>query len=337
MSSFDWMFSPSENPAFSTGASGSTSGVTTPDWYQDYTKGIAGKGLELAANAQNNPVPQQSVAGFTPDQTQAFQQVRDNQGVWKPGMAAANGATTGAMTTAAGAATAANGAVAGPSANFTDPGTVGKYMSPYTSSVVDEIGRLGNQNFTEKIMPGVNDSMIGSGQFGSERNADVLGRAARDAQQNITGQQASALESGYTTAGNLFNQDANRTQQQQQLQASTALQGGQLGATTGLQGGQQLGALAQSGAALGLGDAQALQAVGQQQQQLQQTGLDTAYNNGVANNNAGWSNLDNLNSLVRGTQLPTSQTSTNTGALTRTYGASPLTQLGGTYAAAAGS
>lgn len=307
--------------------------ATTPDWYTDYIKGIAGKGAELAAQSQNQPAPQQSIAGFTPDQIQAFQQVRDNQGSWRPYTNQAAGALTQAAQTATGAQGQANAAVAGPAQSWTDPGTANKYMSPYTSSVVNEIARLGNQNFSESVMPNITASMIGSGQFGSERNADVLGRAARDVQQNISGQQAQALESGYSTAGNLFNQDANRQQQQQATQASTALAGGQLAAGTQMASGTNLGALGQTVSALGLNDAQALQASGQQQQQLNQTALDTAYNNEVARNNQPWTVLNNLNSIVRGAQLPTTQTSTVTGPLTRTYGPSPLTQLGTTLGA----
>lgn len=330
MGAFDYLTSGTA-PAQATQTS--TGSTNTPDWYNEYIKGIAGKGLELAGNAEGQPVPQQSIAGFTPDQQQAFQQVRNNQGSWQPLMTQAGQSVQGAQGAAGAAGTAANAAVAGPSQNFTDPGTQQKYMSPYTSSVVNEIARLGNQNFNENIMPAINSSAIGSGQFGSERNADVLGRAGRDAQQNITGQQASALEAGYSTAGNLFNQDATRAQTQQQTQAQTALGAGQLAATTGLQAGQQQGALAQTQAGLGLQDAQALQAVGQQQQQLNQVGLDTDFNNTVAGQQAGWNNLNNLSTIVRGASLPTSQTATTQGPLTRTQGASPLSTLGATYAA----
>jgi hypothetical protein len=319
------------------GTQTSTGSSSTPDWYSDYIKGIAGKGLELAGAGDQQPIPQQSVAGFTPDQAQAFQQVRQNQGNWQPAVQGALAATSAVPGQATGAAGSANAAVAGPSQSWTDPGTSAKYMSPYTSSVVNEIARLGNQNFDENIMPKINASMIGSGQFGSTRNADVLGKAGRDVQANISGQQAGALESGYSTAGNLFNQDATRAQTQQQTQAQTALAGGQLTTQAGLGAGQQLGALGQTQAGLGLQDAQALQAVGQQQQQLQQLGLDTDYNNTVARNQAGWNNLNNLNSIVRGAQLPTSQTATTQGPLTRTAGPSPLAQVGSTYSAVAGS
>lgn len=324
-----------QQPLTSTQSLASTTSV--PDWYSEYIKGIAGKGLELAGQADQNPIPQQSIAGFTPDQQQAFQQIRQNQGSWQPLTQGAGQSFQGANQAATGAAGQANAAVAGPAQNFVDPGVQQKYMSPYTSSVVNEIARLGNQNFDENVMPKINASMIGSGQFGSTRNATVLGQAGRDVQQNISGQQASALESGYTTAGNLFNQDANRTQQQQQLQGQTALAGGQLQAGTGISAGQGMGALAQTQAGLGLQDAQALQASGQQQQQLQQTGLDTDYNNLVARNQAGWNNLNNLNSIVRGAQLPTTQTGVTQGPLTRTAGPSPLAMIGNTYSQVAGS
>lgn len=313
---FDYLFQ--DQPV--TGTATSSGGSSGPGWYNDYIQGIGGKAAELAGRDASRPVPQQSVAGFTPDQVQAFGQVRSNQGAYRPYTDAASG-QFGAANTDAGAATAA---VAGPAQTFTQNWQ--QYMSPYTQGVVNEISRLGNQNFSENIMPTINASMIGSGQFGSERNADVLGRAARDTQSAITGQQASALEAGFNTSGNLFNQDANRIQQQQQLQAQTALGSGALRNTTG----QNFGALGQAVSQLGLSDAQALQASGQQQQQMDQLGMDTAYNNTIAANNWDWSTLDRLNSVTRGMQLPTSSTAVNTGPLGRAYTPAPLTQLGTT-------
>lgn len=318
-----------------TGTSTTSSSASVPDWYSQYIQGIAAKGTELAGDVQDMGVPQQTVAGLTPDQLQSFSNVEANQGSWQPGLAAAGASTTAAQGIAGSAGAAANDAVAGPAQNWTDPGTASSYMSPYTSSVVSEIARQGNLNFNNNIMPGITGSMIGSGQFGSERNADVLGRAADANQLNISGQQASALESGYTGAENQFNQDANRQQTQQSTQASTALGAGQLGATTNLQAGAQQGALAQTQSALQLSDAQQLQAVGQQQQQQTQAGLDTDYDNTVAQQQAGFNNLNTLSSIIRGDQLPTSQTSTTTAPLTRSAGASPLGALAATAASVA--
>lgn len=301
-----------------------------PDWYNQYVQGIAGQATAAGQAASQVSAPQYSVAGFTPAQEQAFTQVQGNQGAWRPYTDAA----TGQYGAAQGAAPAANAAVAGPAAKWTDPGTAASYMSPYTDSVVSEIGRLGNQNFNENIMPQINGSMIGAGQFGSERNADVLGRAGRDAEQNILGQQSSALQAGYGTAGALFGADAARQQQQQQTQASTALAGGALQGQLG----QQYGALGSQVSGLGLGDAQAMQAVGQQQQTQQQNVLNTGTQNATANANWDWSNLNNMSSLVRGQQLPQTVTGAQSAPLSSTqYSPAPLSTLAGGVAGILGS
>lgn len=149
---------------------------------------------------------------------------------------------------AVGAAGAANAALSGPAATWSASARDG-YTSPYTSSVVDEIGRLGTRNLTENIMPAINGSFIGSGQFGSQANADIIGRSIRDAQADISGKQASALESGYRTAADIFGADASRGTQLAQTRANTALQGGQLASGA-------LGQLASLGSSTALGAGQ---------------------------------------------------------------------------------
>lgn len=346
-SDFLWQGAPP--PSVTTDASSSQ---YLPAWYQDYVKGIAGKATAVAGMQEGTPIPGQSVAGFNPDQYAAFDQARKNVGSWQPQLQQAVGATNAIAPTATqGAATAmgyadpavrnatgyadaggaaAMRAVAGPAGDFRSSWS--QYMSPYTQSVVDNIARLGVRNWNENIAPGVNDTMIGSGQFGSTRNADVLARAGRDVQADILGQQAGALQQGYGVAANIQAADANRAQQQQQMQGQTALSAGQLGANTSLSGGQlgantalagsgmQIGALgqvaslnsglAQQRSALGFGDAQALGAVGNQQQGQEQKVLDTDYANNMAAYNQPWQILGNLNDVTRGMQLPTSTTST---------------------------
>lgn len=377
---FLWSGTP---PASVTGNLASITSV--PDWYQEYLRGIAGQATSLAGINANEAVPAQSVAGFTPDQIAAFQGVRDNQGSWQPylGMQGqtlgnvgqnVNGAIQQANAAAGqqiGSAAqsslpylnSAMSAAGGPAAKWTD--NFSQYMSPYTSAVVDNIGRLGQENFNENIMPGVNRSMIGAGQFGSTRNAQILSDAARKASMDITGQQAQALEQGYGTAAGIFAGDANRAAQQQQLaaqtgltagstygtlsaedagrqlsqnqlQANTALTGGQLAGSTGLSTAQQYGALGAATSGLGLADAQALAATGQQQQGLNQQGLDTAYTNAMNLNNWDWNILNNLNSVVRGAQLPTTTTQTSNNPVGG-YTASPLATVGGVYSWLSGS
>lgn len=365
-------------PQAVTGSTTSTANV--PDWLSDYRRGIAGKATAIAGNGYQ-AYPDARLADFNGDQQNAFQSVRNNQGDWKPELGAAQqtaasiapnadarlaqGAQYGAgalgsVTGAAGAANdiagsaagAANGAVAGPAQTFTN--NYQQYMSPYTANVVNEIGRLGNQNLQENLIPGVQDQFLGNGQFGSTRNADILGRTVRDAQTNISGLQSNALQAGYNTAGTLFNQDANRAQQQGQLQATTALNAGQLGTQTALGGGSMVGqtalgagTLANNGASIGayadtaqaaqqgalatmqqtLGnnDAQNLANVGSAQQGLTQAGLNTSYQDFLNQRDNDKNNLTWMNSMVNGLPVNTSSTqiTNNPATNANTFGASP--------------
>lgn len=134
--------------------------------------------------------------------------------------------------------------------------TFNQYNDPYKSQVTDEIARLGNQNFNNVLMPGINSQFTGNGMFGSSRNAKELGLAAENTQKDITGQQAQYLSSGFQNSMNNMNTGLAR-------QASA---------------GAQLGNLAGAGQAMNAQDVAALQATGGQQQQSQQQLLDTAYN-----------------------------------------------------------
>lgn len=353
MSAFDFLWQGSPPPSVTTN---SVSSSYLPDWYQDYVKGIAGKATSTAGMYEGSPVPAQSVAGLNGDQYASFQAARGNVGSWAPQLGQAVSATNQIVPTAnQGAGTAmgyaapaihnANADVAGPAGQFTN--TWQQYMSPYTQGVVDNIARLGVRNWNENIMPGINDQMIGSGQFGSKRNADVLGRAGRDVSADILGQQAGALQQGYYGAAGIQAQDANRQQQQQQIQANTALSGGQFGANTALAGtGMQVGALGQAAglfsglgqqrSALGFGDAQALSGIGSQQQQQQQNVLSTDYANNMAAYNQPWDILNNMNSVVRGMQLPSTTMGSVNAPLSRgqaPFGPSALGALGNVYAA----
>lgn len=351
-----------------------------PTWYQQYLSGIAGKATQIAGDQSNMDVPAQSVAGFNQDQTNAFQQVRDAQGNWQPLINQASDAASGigtntnnliqqgvnavsgpAQTTAGGVTpygTSAINSVAGPASTWNSD-QAAKYMSPYTSQVIDNIQRLGLRNLNENLVPAVQDQFLGSGQFGSTRNADILGRTVRDASTDINGQVTNALNSGYTNAQNAFTADANRQQQQQSLQANTelgagnmvagalsadatrqqqqqqmqgsaALQGAGLSTSAGTAEAQQLGALGQATSNLTLQGNQALAAVGTQEQNLQQQGLDTAYTNANNANNFDWNTLNNLNSVVRGLQLPSVQAqAVNSPASTSTpYSGSALSGVG---------
>lgn len=307
--------------------SSSASSNGLPTWYQQYLSGIAGKATEIAGNQSTIGVPAQSVAGFNPDQQQAFNQVRQNQGNWQAPIADATNAASSIIGNSSDLINKAQDAVAGPSQSW---GTAAAqaYMSPYTQQVVDNIQRMGVRNLNENLIPGVQDQFLGSGQFGSTRNADILGRTVRDANTDINGQVANALNSGYTNAQTMFTQDANRQQQQQNMQGTAALQGAGLATNAAGTQASSLGALGQTMQQLGSADAQNLSTIGGQQQALNQTVLNTDYTNQTNANNFDWNTLNNMSSLVRGVQLPQTAVQTTN---------QPATPANGMYSGSAAS
>jgi hypothetical protein len=296
-----------------------------PDWYQEMLQGIAARSAQVAGQGyQYYSDPR--LAGFTGDQNNAFQAIRNNQGSWQP----AYQSGMSAMGQVQPYGQQATGAVSGPAQTWT--GNWQQYMSPYTQSVVNEIGRLGNQNLNENILPGINNSFIGNGAFGSDRNADMIGRGIRDAETNIAGLQSQALEQGYGTSAGIFANDAARQQQQQQMQANTALGAG----SQALQAGYGYGALGQMGQQMGYNDASQLYGAGAQQQGLQQKGYDIGYGEFQNQVQYPWQQLDNMSTLLQRMQVPTTQTGqTNAPLPGSTYGASPIATVGGALGALA--
>lgn len=366
----------------SPGAAIDTSSATNKDlpaWYQQYTQNLGSQAMGLAKNLNEQPLPGASVADFNGDQTQAFGQVRGAQGEWQPQLNAGMDLNNQISPTAAKFIDYAQGAVGAPAMTTGDavqPWAQGaqdaasgsaqdwtknyqQYMSPYTSQVTDNIARLGKRNWEDNIMPGVNASMIGSGQFGSTRNADILSRAGVNAANDITGQQSTALQAGWNSGAGIFANDANRAQAQQQLQAQTALAGGTMvqgalsadanrvqqqgtiqanTALTGATGAvnaintqaDNAGALAQTYQGMTTADNQSLLNIGNQQQKLQQTGYDTALTNANAARTDPWTQLNNAAGVLNGVQLPNSVTTT-TSAPASAYGPSALGGALSTY------
>jgi hypothetical protein len=171
---------------------------------------------------------------------------------------------------------------------------VGNYMNPFTASVLDEINRRGQQQWRQTIAPSVTGGAVGSGQFGSQRGIQALAQAGRDVNANILGTQA-------TTAATAFDNaiKAAQSQQQANLLASQTL--GQIGQQQYAQGAGGLGVLSGLGA--------------QEQAQKQ------------AEMNYPMTAQANFANLMRGFNIPTSQTQTYKGPVPGAYGLSPLQQI----------
>jgi hypothetical protein len=175
-------------------------------------------------------------------------------------------------------------------------GRINAFMSPYTQQVVENLGKQGQQQIQQYLAPAATAAAVGSGQFGSARGAGALGQAINQGMLNTQSLQSQALQQGY----------------------GQALQAAQNEAAQRLAASQQLGNLATSTQALGLGDVNALATLGAQQQALKQNEQLFPLQQ-----------LANQAALLRGYTIPTSQSATYTGPIPGAYAASPLQQLAG--------
>jgi hypothetical protein len=287
-----------------------TQATAAPAWYTDYLQNIAQQGTSAAQNAQ--------FVGIQPMQQASYDLATANVGNYKPTLNAATGALDQSIN-ATNPLSAANPyltSAANPTYN-----TVQNYMNPYTQQVVSQIGDLAQQNIMNNVAPQTNAGIVGSGQFGSQRGAQALGQTLANYGQQTTAAQTNALNTGY--------QNAMKQAQDQ------AVLFGQLGSTAGqlASAGQQNlnqsaqigGQLATTTQGLGLGDVNALNTLGTQQQQIRQA--EQLFPLQMAQAQAG---------LLQGAQIPTSSTSMYAGPIPGAYQNSPLTNTLGTLSSLGG-
>jgi len=153
-----------------------------------------------------------------------------------------------------------------------------KYMNPATSGIVDRLGVLGARNLSENLLPQINDTFTGAGQFGSRRNGDFTLRALRDQNESTLAAQNSALQGAYDSAMSNYQTGQNRT-----LNA-----GAQMGNLATALGGEKR-------AELGFENT-----LGQQQQAQNQSNLSLAYQDFLKQQNAPVDQLNLVNATIRG-------------------------------------
>jgi hypothetical protein len=264
----DWLTGTLPPPSTST----TTTTKETPPFYTDYLQNIANFGNQAATAG--------GVAGFSPLQTAAF------------GMAptlAFSGQETAGM----------GQGFLGQAGQGTSAAQIQQFMNPYTANVVDEMARLQQRNIQERVIPGLKGAMGATGQFGSQRQAQVAGQTLRDMQADLLGRQYGALERGYTTALGAAQGDLDRI----------------------LKAGSAAGNLAIQQQAIGTGGLEALSKLGAIEQAQGQKILD--YPMDFASKYAG------LMSPYAGS-MPTTTTQQETGVRPGiSYGPSPLATLGG--------
>lgn len=194
-------------------------------------------------------------------------------------------------------------------AGTTSTANIGAYMNPYTQAVTDQIAKLGARNLNEVLMPNISDQFVRAGQFGSSRMGEFGSRALRDTQEAILGQQGQALQQGYTQA--LGASQADLTRQQ--------------GALT------TLADLAKLEQGLRTSDTAALQAIGQEQQALQQRGLDVAYQDFLNQQQWPQKQIDAMSTTLRGLPPAAVPSTSSTSGATTQFAPSPLSQVASAY------
>jgi len=262
--------------------SSQTQETAAPQFYTDYLSNLASQGQQAAGQAQ--------FAGMQPLQQQAFENVGAAGQAFQPTLGQAGDVLTQAAT-----ATSPLAAGAGylQQATGSPAALAQQYMNPFVQTAVQGLSDIAMRNIQQNLDPMSRAAAAGSGQFGSQRGAQVRGQIERQAMQDLNTQISQLLGQGYGQA----------------LQAGTAQNQllGQLGQTAGQQAsaGQQnltqaggaLSQLAQANQALNLADINALATLGAQQQTIAQNAQ-----------NYPLTKLQTLASIMQGQQIPSTVT-----------------------------
>jgi len=285
--------------------SSQTQATQAPSYYTDYLSNIATQGAK-----QIDPTTGAQYIGAQPLQTTAFTNVEDAAKDYKDTLTDA-GTTLGSAVSGTSPLDAASSYM---TSAAKDPSSqVANYINPYTTSVLNQIGNLGQRNIMQNLAPQATSGAVGSGQFGSKRGAEVLGQTIQNANRDILGQQTTSAEKAYQNA---LDTAIKQNQINSQL-GTTAANAASQGQTNLTQAGQAQGTLASTNQALKLAEINALATLGEQQRTLKQNEQLFPL-----------SNLSTLSGLLRGYNVPTTTQTTATG--------SPLSALASIGAGAAG-
>lgn len=175
-----------------------------------------------------------------------------------------------------------------------DAARISALMDPYRTNVVDEMARLSQQNIQRNVLPSLKAGFVGSGNLGSQRYAGALGQSLADVQANLTGQQYGALSKGYSEA-------LKAAMDEMSLQNEAAK--------------TQLG-MAEKAQAMGLTEAGALTKAGAEKQAYEQAKLDYPMKMATA-----------ASGLMRGLQMPMTQSEKRVGPLAGAYSQSDLSNV----------
>ena len=298
--------------------SSATKTTSVPQFYTCYLQNLATKGQQAQACAQ--------YVGAQPLQQEAFCKVASNFGASQPTFqqgistvgCAANKNVLGAAQPFLSAGTSASPLCAAKplicqSAGLNLGSLAQCYMSPYISSAVNQMSDIAQRNIQQNLAPQATAAAVGSGQFGSQRGAQVLGQVEANAEQCLNNTIANMENTGYGqalqgagTKQGALSTLAGTTAQAQQAQNQANLTAGQTAGTLAgqcaqikTQAGLGLGTLGAESAAQNLSCINALSTLGAQCQTIKQNAQCYPL-----------STLTKLSGLMQGQQIPTTVTST---------------------------
>lgn len=157
------------------GTSVSTS-QATPTWYDQLSKSFADTlagGVNNVGGLNANWYSDPLVQGLDPLQQNAITAAGTFGGTWQPGLNAAGTTTANAVTQAQDASTF-------------DPTKTTQFMNPYLQGAQTATINASNKNLFQDVMPKINSTFAGTGQFGSTRNADFMNKAIDNQQRTLT-------------------------------------------------------------------------------------------------------------------------------------------------------
>ena len=265
-----------------------------PPWLESVTR----ENLAIADRLSQRPYEAyggQTIAGFSPEQEQAFRYMQEGVGMTDPLYQRATGVTSD---------------VAGyQPTSFLNANLQG-YMNPYVENVETRAIDAANRSLRQATNR-IGDQARAAGAFGGSRQGIAEGVAAAETATGVGDLAARLRADAFNQAASQFGADQARAAQAAQLRMGAA---NQLGSLAGLQ------------QAARLQDASLLEGIGSARQAQQQAQLDDAYNRWLEQRNYP---IEMLNLRLGATSAtPYGGTSTTTSTAPRQSGNSFLSGLG---------
>lgn len=313
-----------------------------PAWLEGVTK----ENLAIADTISKRPYEAyggQTVAGFAPEQEQAFNYMQQGVGMTDPLYQRASGVTSDVAGYNPSMVNAGQIGFERVNAPSFLQGNINQYMNPYIDSVENAaLSRL--EGATKQAVNRIGDQARSAGAFGGSRQGIAEGVALGEATKSAGELSANLRSQGFNTAAGLMQADQQRAMQAALANQAAGITTGQTNLdammraqlanqSAGLQGAQlrmgaagQLGTLAQQQQAARIQDASLLEQIGMQRQGMQQALLDDAYNRYLEQRNYP---IEMLNLRLGATSAtPYGGTSTTTSTAPRQSGNSFLSGLG---------